>query len=192
VAVNESTFSVTGYVASEPHRALTPTGVPTMTMRLAWTPRKYNSASGGWSDEPSCFVTVKCWRSLAENAYLSLRKGMPVLVSGTLRIREYEGKDGNRRTAVDIHANAIGHDLSRGIATFEKLHRTQGQQAGSQPAEDESVEPAAGSGDDPATVADHPLVSGAEDDFGRDESETSEEMPDEAPEIAEEPVGASL
>jgi single-strand DNA-binding protein len=189
VAVNESTFSVTGYVASEPHRAVTPTGVPTMTMRLAWTPRKFNSGSGGWSDEPSCFVTVKCWRSLAENAYLSLRKGMPVLVSGTLRIREYDSKDGTRRTAVDIHANAIGHDLSRGIATFEKLHRTQGQQAGGQPAAEQPVEPAAASaGCLPAAEDGELLGAEAGDDLGQDELDMPEDTPDEA----EESVGASL
>jgi single-strand DNA-binding protein len=193
VAVNESTFSVTGYVASDPQQGLTRTGVPTMTMRLAWTPRKFDTGTGAWADEPSCFATVKCWRNLAENGVLSLRKGMPVLVSGTLRIRDYVGKDGNRRTAVDILANSIGHDLSRGVASFRKVR----------PAEEQPPEDQLPDGEQPpgtaqehdsagglAAAEDHELLAaGAADDLGQEELEVPEQILDEA---AEEPVGASL
>jgi single-strand DNA-binding protein len=118
---NESNFSVAGYVATEPFRGATPSGVATLSMRLAWTPRRLDRDTGLWIDEPSSFANVKCFRRLAENAQLSLRKGDPVVVRGSLRIREYEAKDGSKRTAVDVIASSIGHDLSRGVASFRRL-----------------------------------------------------------------------
>jgi single-strand DNA-binding protein len=118
---NESTFSVVGYVATIPRPSETPAGVPTLDMRLAWTPRKQDRSTGSWTDEPSCFATVKCYRKLAENALMSVHKGDPVVVTGTLRIREFDGKDGGRRTVVEVNAISIGHDLSRGVATFQRL-----------------------------------------------------------------------
>jgi single-strand DNA-binding protein len=95
-------------------------------MRLGWTPRRLDNNTGQWTDEPSCFATVKCYRRLAENAGMCLHKGEPVLVTGTMRLREYEAKDGSRRTNIDIFANSIGHDLSRGASGFRRFHGAAG------------------------------------------------------------------
>jgi single-strand DNA-binding protein len=119
--VNESNFCVAGYVATVPVPGLTLSGVPTLQMRVAWTPRKRDRGTGNWADEPACFATVKCYRKLAENAFMSVHKGEPVLVTGSLRIRDYDAKDGSRRTSVDVTATSIGHDLSRGVASFRRL-----------------------------------------------------------------------
>ena len=119
--VNESNFCVAGYVATVPVPGLTRSGVPTLQMRVAWTPRKREQGTGNWADEPACFATVKCYRKLAENAFMSVHKGEPVLVTGSLRIREYDAKDGSRRTNVDVTASSIGHDLTRGVASFRRL-----------------------------------------------------------------------
>jgi single-stranded DNA-binding protein len=145
--VNESNFSVTGYIATDPVLSQTQAGVPTLSMRLGWTPRKLNRSTGEWADQASSFATVKCYRSLAQNGRLSLHKGDPVVVSGALNIREYADKDGNRRTAVDVTATAIGHDLSRGIAEFSRLRRPgpAADEAGSS----EVASPAAGGDTEP-------------------------------------------
>jgi single-strand DNA-binding protein len=194
VAVNESSFSVAGYVASDPQSGLTRTGVPTMTMRLAWTPRKFDPGTRAWGDEPSCFATVKCWRSLAENGVLCLRKGMPVVVSGTLRVRDYVGKDGNRRTAVDILATSIGHDLSRGIATFRKVRPPEEQPADDQqPSEERPSEAAHDSFGALAAAEDQEVLSSeAGDDPGQNELDVPEDVLDQPGEAADEPVGASV
>jgi single-strand DNA-binding protein len=118
---NESNFCVAGYVATVPAPGTTRSGVPTLQMRVAWTPRKREQSTGNWADEPACFATVKCYRKLAENALMSVHKGEPVLVTGYLRIREYDAKDGSRRTNVDVNATSIGHDLTRGVASFRRL-----------------------------------------------------------------------
>lgn len=56
---------------------------------------------------------------MAENAFSSVEKGQPVVVHGRLHVTSYE-KEGQPRTAVEIEARALGHDLSWGVSTFVK------------------------------------------------------------------------
>jgi single-strand DNA-binding protein len=118
--VNEATFSVSGYVATQPKGGWTRDGTRTVFMRLGWTPRRIDKTTGEWRDQPSSFVSVICYRKVAENAALCLRRGDPVVVKGSLRVREFGDDDGPKRTAVEVIADSIGHDLSRGITIFKK------------------------------------------------------------------------
>ncbi|HEY2640341.1 MAG TPA: single-stranded DNA-binding protein [Streptosporangiaceae bacterium] len=118
--INEAYFSVAGYVATEPKFLFTRGGVPTLTMRVGWTPRKQDRTTGDWADEPSSFAGVTCFRKVAENAASCLRKGDPIVVKGTLRIREFEDSAGVKRSSADVIADTIGHDLSRGTSAFTK------------------------------------------------------------------------
>jgi single-strand DNA-binding protein len=122
--VNEAQLSLTGYVASDPRSRETRNGVPQASMRVAWTPRWIDRASGEWADGNTSFVTVLCWRRLAANVATCIRRGDPVVIKGRLSIRPYEDKDGNARLAVEVDASSIGHDLSRGVAHFQ---RTRGE-----------------------------------------------------------------
>ena len=122
--VNEAQLSLTGYVASDPRSRETRSGVPQVSMRVAWTPRWIDRASGEWADGNTSFVTVLCWRRLAANVATCIRRGDPVVIKGRLSIRPYEDKDGNARLAVEVDASSIGHDLSRGVAHFQ---RTRGE-----------------------------------------------------------------
>jgi single-strand DNA-binding protein len=118
---NEAQFTVTGYVATKPFLSETRTGLPTLSMRVGWTPRRIDRATGEWTDGPTCFVSVKCFGRMAQNAKASLDKGDPVLVTGTLRMHDYQSKEGVLRTSVDITATALGHDLSRGITNYMRV-----------------------------------------------------------------------
>lgn len=118
--VNEAQLSLTGYVASDPRSRETRNGVPQVSMRVAWTPRWIDRASGEWADGNTSFVTVLCWRRLAANVATCIRRGDPVVIKGRLSIRPYEDKDGNARLAVEVDASSIGHDLSRGVAHFQR------------------------------------------------------------------------
>jgi len=118
--VNEAQLSLTGYVASDPRSRETRNGVPQVSMRVAWTPRWIDRSSGEWADGNTSFVTVLCWRRLAANVATCIRRGDPVVIKGRLSIRPYEDKDGNARLAVEVDASSIGHDLSRGVAHFQR------------------------------------------------------------------------
>lgn len=114
---NEATFSVTGYVATPPKGGYTRSGTRKLYMRVGWTPRRMDKRTGEWTDQPTSFVGVTCYRKVAENAAACLRRGDPVVVKGTLAVREY-GED--KRVTVDVFADSIGHDLSRGVTIFKK------------------------------------------------------------------------
>ena len=126
---NDANIDLAGFVASEPSFRRLATGTSHAKLRVAYTERRLNRETGEWGDGPTSFVTVLCWRSLADNVAMCLRKGEPVLVRGRLRVREYEGKDGSRGTETEIDASSIGHDLSRGVAHFSRTRRAAGETA---------------------------------------------------------------
>ena len=130
---NEAHVSLVGYVASEP-KLLTvgENNVPKLTVRVCWTNRRRDSATGEWIDGNTSFVNVICWRQLADNLSACLRKGDPVLVRGRLDVRSFVGRDGVRRTAVDVDANALGPDLNRGVAGFRRIWPPSGKTADEQ------------------------------------------------------------
>jgi single-strand DNA-binding protein len=125
---NEAQLSVVGFVASEPtYKKVGAAGIPRLTMRVAWTTRRRDSATGEWVDANTSFVRVTCWRRLADNLATCLRKGDPVLLRGRLDVRPFTGTDGQRRISVDVDANSLGHDLSRGVAGFRRVWESPGK-----------------------------------------------------------------
>jgi single-strand DNA-binding protein len=126
---NDANIDLAGFVASEPSFRRLATGTSHAKLRVAYTERRLNRETGEWGDGPTSFVTVLCWRTLADNVAMCLRKGEPVLVRGRLRVRGYEGKDGSRGTETEIDASSVGHDLSRGVAHFSRTRRAAGETA---------------------------------------------------------------
>jgi single-strand DNA-binding protein len=127
--LNEAQVCLTGYVATQPVTKTVKSGAANMSMRVAWTPRKQDRVTGEWVDGNTSYVTVICWRKLATNAGLCVRKGDPVIVKGRLSIRTYEDKQGAQRIAVEVEANSVGHDLSRGVALFQRVRPQTGMTA---------------------------------------------------------------
>jgi single-strand DNA-binding protein len=127
MATNDAFFSVTGYVATQPKKGVTKAGTKTLTFRIGWTPREVSRQTGEWTDLPSSFASVTCYRKIAENGAYSLRKGDPIVLKGTLRVREYDDQAGTRRNSVDVVADFLGHDLAKGLSNFSK-HSQRAQQ----------------------------------------------------------------
>ncbi len=117
---NEAQVSVIGFVATQPIGGYTKTGSRSVSMRVGWTPRVFDRDTGAWTDQASSFLTVQCYRKVAEHAAVCLRRGDPIVVRGTLRVREYVDKNGGRRSSVEVTADSIGHDMSRGISWFTR------------------------------------------------------------------------
>ena len=126
---NEAHISLNGYVATQPHLSETRTGVPSLTMRVAWTPRMQDRVTGEWKDVETSFCSVRLYRKAAENAATCLRKGDPVIVRGRCYVRDYEDKNGARRTTVEVDAISIGHDLNRGVSQFQRVKPQTGMTA---------------------------------------------------------------
>jgi single-strand DNA-binding protein len=108
-----------GNLVDAPEVKVTPAGSARASFRVASTERRRDAAAGTWTDGPSVFVQVTCWRRLAENVANSLSKGDRVIVCGRLRQWVAE-KDGVRRTVHEIEADAVGPDLQRGMASIAR------------------------------------------------------------------------
>ncbi len=126
--LNDAQISLTGYVATQPVTRTLNDGTLTVSMRVAWTPRRQDRVTGEWVDCNTSYVTVICWRRLASNVAICVRKGDAVVVKGRLSVRSYE-KDGATRIVVEVDANSVGHDLSRGVAQFQRVRPQTGMTA---------------------------------------------------------------
>ena len=127
--LNEAHINLTGYVATQPVLKEIKPGMTNLTMRVAWTPRRQDRTTGEWVDGNTSYVTVICWRRLAGNVATCLRKGDPVIVKGRLSVRSYEDKEGQSRIVVEVEASSVGHDLSRGVAQFQRVRPQTGMTA---------------------------------------------------------------
>jgi single-strand DNA-binding protein len=116
----EAYVHMTGYVGGDvEYRNNT---LPTASFRLACTPRIRRG--GDWSDGETTWLTITCFRSLAEHAASSVRKGDPVIVIGKLRTSVWV-KDGVQQERTVLEAQTIGHDLTRGTSAFNRAERPQ-------------------------------------------------------------------
>jgi len=115
--MNETIVTLTGSVATEVDHRTSGRGVHVASFRLASNARRYDR-------DQTLFVTVTCWRQLAENVAGSLARGHPVVVTGRLRMRARE-VDKGRLAWAEVDAHAVGHDLSQGTAAFRPNTRSE-------------------------------------------------------------------
>ena len=143
--LNEAQISLAGYVATQPVTKSVD-GNANVSMRVAWTPRRQDRVTGEWVDSNTSYVTVICWRKLAVNVGVCVRKGDPVVVKGKLSVRTYDDRQGVRRTVVEVDASSVGHDLSRGVAAFQRVRPPTGMTASEYAASQEPGQGTAGAG----------------------------------------------
>ncbi len=120
--MNDVIVTVTGNVCHDVRHVVTAQGTHVASFRLASTPRRFDRNEGRWVDGETTYLTVICWRHLAENVASSLGKGDPVIVVGRLQVRSWE-RGGMRGRSVEIDATAVGHDLARGTSAFRRVNR---------------------------------------------------------------------
>ncbi|MCW2879176.1 MAG: Single-stranded DNA-binding protein-like protein [Sphaerisporangium sp.] len=120
--MNDIYVTLSGNVSTDPREYHFDDGSRATSLRLATTRRVFDKASQSWHDGETTFYTVRCYRVLADNVAQSVKLGQPIVVHGKLRIRSYE-RDGERRFLAEVEATSLGHDLRRGVSSFEKSHR---------------------------------------------------------------------
>jgi single-strand DNA-binding protein len=104
-------------------RRVESTGTTVVNFRMASTSRRFDRESDTWTDRETLFLRVTCWRQLGENAYQSIYKGDPVVVSGRVYSRSFTAADGAKRWTYEMDASSVGHDLSRGVSSFVRNQR---------------------------------------------------------------------
>ncbi|HNV11956.1 MAG TPA: single-stranded DNA-binding protein, partial [Propionibacteriaceae bacterium] len=119
----ETIITVVGNLTGEPELRFTPSGDAVANFTVASTPRTFDRASNEWKDGEAMFLRCSLWRQAAENVTESLTKGMRVIVTGRLKSRSYETREGEKRTSFEIEVDEIGPSLRYATA---KVTRTTG------------------------------------------------------------------
>jgi len=117
----ETTITLIGNLTGDPDLRFTPSGAAVANFTVASTPRTFDRQTQEWKDGEAMFINCAAWRNLAENVAESLTKGSRVIVSGRLRSRSYEGREGEKRTVFEIDVDEIGPSLRYATA---KVTRT--------------------------------------------------------------------
>jgi single-strand DNA-binding protein len=119
----ETTITLVGNLTADPELRFTPSGAAVANFTVASTPRTFDRQSNEWRDGDAMFLNCAVWRQAAENVAESLQKGMRVIVSGRLKSRSYETREGEKRTVFEIDVDEIGPALKYATA---KVTRTSG------------------------------------------------------------------
>jgi single-strand DNA-binding protein len=90
---------------------------------VASTPRTFDRQSGEWKDGEALFLRCNVWRQPAENVAETLTRGMRVMVSGRLRQRSFETREGEKRTVVELEVDEVGPSLRYATAKVNKVSR---------------------------------------------------------------------
>src|SRR3954469_10248352 len=121
-----TTITVIGNLTDDPELRFTPSGAAVAKFRVASTPRFMDKASGEWKDGDPLFLACTVWRQAAEHVAESLQRGARVIVSGRLRQRSDETREGEKRTVIELEVDEIGPSLRYATAKVQKMSRSGG------------------------------------------------------------------
>jgi single-strand DNA-binding protein len=120
----ETTITVIGNLTADPELRFTPSGAAVAKFSIASTPRNLDKATGEWKDGEPLFLNCSVWRQVAENVAESLQRGSRVIVSGRLRQRSYETREGEKRTVFELEVDEIGPSLRYATAKVARMSRS--------------------------------------------------------------------
>jgi len=119
----ETVITVVGNLTADPELRFTPSGAAVANFTVASTPRTFDRQSGEWKDGEALFLRCNIWRQAAENTAESLTRGMRVIVSGRLRQRSFETREGEKRTVMEMEVDEVGPSLRYATAKVNKASR---------------------------------------------------------------------
>jgi single-strand DNA-binding protein len=123
MAAGDTQITMAGNLVDDPELRFTPAGQPVARFRVASTPRYLDKNTNEWKDGDSLFLTCNVWRQAAENVAESLTRGTRVIVSGRLRQRSYETKEGEKRTVYEVEVDDVGPSLRNASAKVNRVSR---------------------------------------------------------------------
>ncbi|OEY04758.1 single-stranded DNA-binding protein [Corynebacterium sp. BCW_4722] len=126
MAQGDTPITVVGNLVADPELRFIPSGAAVANFRIASTPRSFNRETNQFEDGEALFLTCNCWRQMAENVAESLTKGMRVVVTGKLRQRSYQTKDGENRTVFEVEVDEVGPSLRYATASVNRNPREGG------------------------------------------------------------------
>jgi len=118
----ETVITVVGNLTADPELRFTPSGAAVASFTVASTPRTFDRQSNEWKDGEALFLRCSIWRQAAENVAESLTRGARVVVTGRLKQRSFETREGEKRTVIELDVDEVGPSLRYATA---KINRTQ-------------------------------------------------------------------
>lgn len=146
-------ITLTGLVATSPRHITTSEGLTITSFRLASNQRRFDRTQNAWVDGDTNWYTITAFRQLGTHVASSVEKGQRVIVTGRVRIRDWESGE-KSGTTIEIDAESIGHDLAWGRATFTRSVIAAKTESGESPASSDAFAPsAAGADSGPSSAA---------------------------------------
>src|SRR5688572_988337 len=119
----ETVLTIVGNLTGDPELRFTPSGAAVANFTVASTPRTFDRQSNEWKDGETLFMRCSVWRDAAENVAESLARGTRVIVTGRLKSRSYETKEGEKRTVVEMDVDEVGPSMKYATAKVNKTSR---------------------------------------------------------------------
>jgi len=150
MAQGDVVVTVVGNLTGDPELRFTPNGQAVASFTVASTTRVLERTSNEWKDGDTLFLRCSVWRQYAENVAESLTKGTRVIVTGRLKQRSYETKEGEKRTVVEMDVDDVGPALKNATAKVSRVARGESgfNGGGGAPTDDPWAAPVSG-GDEP-------------------------------------------
>ena len=120
----DTIITVVGNLTADPELRFTPSGAAVANFTVASTPRMFDRQSNEWKDGETLFMRCSVWRDAAENVAESLQRGSRVIVTGRLKSRSYETKEGEKRTVVELEVDEVGPSLKYATAKVNRVSRS--------------------------------------------------------------------
>jgi len=120
--MNDIITTVIGNAVTDVSLRVTSSGTSVASFRIASNSRRFDKSTNSWVEQEPSYLSVTAWSQLAENVALSVHKGQGLVVTGKLKVRQWQDAD-KSGTNVEIDATSIGHDLNRGTSEFTKVKR---------------------------------------------------------------------
>ncbi|REF29402.1 single-stranded DNA-binding protein [Calidifontibacter indicus] len=132
MAAGDTVITIIGNLTQDPELRFTPSGAAVANFTVASTPRQFDRQTNEWKDGETLFMRCSVWRDAAENVAESLTRGSRVIVSGRLKSRSFETKEGEKRTVVELDVDEVGPSLRYATAKVAKTQRGGGNFGGGQ------------------------------------------------------------
>lgn len=121
--MNEPTTTLIGNLVDDPTLRYTPNGAAVCNFKVAQTPRTFDKQSNEWKDGEAIFMPCSIWREAAENVSESFKRGDRVIVTGRLRQRSFETKEGDKRSVIELEAEEVGASVKYATATIKRAEK---------------------------------------------------------------------
>jgi len=119
----DTLITIIGNLTADPELRFTPSGAAVANFTVASTPRSFDKTTSEWKDGEALFMRCAVWRDAAENVAESLTRGARVIVTGRLKQRSYETKEGEKRTVIELDVDEVGPSLRYASAKVTKTQR---------------------------------------------------------------------